>query len=338
MKSKESFIIFLKGLFMGTAGIIPGISGGTIALITGIYERLLHSLSKINFKFISYFLKGDFNRANKNIRNIDFELFIPLLTGIGLALLFISNIIRFFLQNFTAVTYAFFFGLILSAGVLLYKKAGGLSVKNTLFLIMGFLFAFLFVGLAGLQIGHSLPIIFLSGIIAICAMILPGISGAFILLFLNQYEYMLFVLGNLRFLEMFTFGFGALIGILSFSRVVNYVLNRHKSLTMFFLIGLMLGALRLPYQNIAGAMDSIFPVLISAMLGFSMTFILENRFRKLVLVKKMVNLKRTKESNPTEAILADADFAESLLGTISKVKSGKVKWSEYRKEIKKRCK
>ncbi len=262
---KETLVIFLKGLCMGIADIIPGISGGTIALITGIYERLVHSISKINFK---------------NIRNIDFELFLPLLTGIGLALLLMSNIIHFFLQNFTAITYAFFFGLILSSGVLLYKKAGGLSVKNTLFLIIGFLFAFLFVGSASLKIGHSLPVIFLSGIVGICAMLLPGISGAFILLFLNQYEYMLFVLKDLRFLEMFTFGFGALIGILCFSRVVDYVLNKYRALTMFFLIGLMLGALRFPYQKIASAMDSLLPVLISSILGFFIVFVLESRFRK----------------------------------------------------------
>ncbi|MEE8167961.1 MAG: DUF368 domain-containing protein [Candidatus Hydrothermarchaeales archaeon] len=278
MKLRETLIIFLKGLFMGIADIIPGVSGGTIALITGIYERLVHSISKIDFKFILYFLKGDLNKANKNIRNIDFKLFIPLIAGIGSALWLMSNIIYFFLQNFTAPTYAFFFGLILASTILIYKKVDGLSVKNVLFLIIGFLFAFLLTGLAALQIGHSLPVIFLSGVIAICAMILPGISGAFILLFLNQYEYMLFVLKNLQFLEMFTFGFGALIGILSFSRVVEYILNKYRSFTMFFLIGLMLGALRLPYQKIVTTMDSVLPGLISATLGFSIIFILEKKF------------------------------------------------------------
>lgn len=281
MKLREAVVIFLKGLCMGIADIIPGISGGTIALIAGIYERLLHSISKINFKFIPYFLKGDFNKANKNIRDMDFELFIPLLSGIGLALLLMSNIIHFFLQKFAAITYAFFFGLILSSGVLLYKKTEGLSAKNILFLIVGFLFAFLFVGSARLGIGHSLPVIFLSGIVAICAMILPGISGAFILLFLNQYEYMLFVLKKLRLAEIFVFGFGALIGILCFSRIVDYLLSKYRAFTMFFLIGLMLGALRFPYQNIARAMDSLLPVLISFIFGFFIVFILESQFGKL---------------------------------------------------------
>lgn len=259
---------------MGIADIIPGISGGTIALITGIYERLVHSISEIDFKFVTYFLKGDFDEAKKNIREIDFELFIPLISGISLAIFLMSQIIYFLLQHLTALTYAFFFGLIFASAVLLYKKGDGISIKNILFSFIGFIFAFLFVGFGALQIGHSLPIIFISGALALCAMILPGISGAFILLVLNQYEYMLFVLKNLRFLEIFTFCFGALIGILCFSRILDYALKKHENLIISFLIGLMLGALRLPYQNIVSTMDSILPVLISAMLGFSIIFIL----------------------------------------------------------------
>lgn len=267
---------------MGVANIIPGVSGGTIALITGIYERLLHSISRIDFKFILYFLKGDLNEANRNIREIDFKLFVPLIAGIGLASWLTSNIIDFLLQNFTAPTYAFFFGLILASAVLVYKKVSGFAIKNILSLVTGFLFAFLLVGLATQQIGHSLTTLFLSGVLAICAMILPGISGAFVLLLLGQYEYIIKVLKDLRFLEMFTFGLGALTGLLLFSRLVNYLLNKYKSPTMFFLNGLMLGALRLPYQKIMSSTDSILPVLISATLGLSIIFILENRFRKPV--------------------------------------------------------
>lgn len=265
---------------MGIADIIPGISGGTIALITGIYERLVHSISKIDFKFVGYFLKGDFDEAKKNICEIDFKLFVPLVSGIGLAFLFMSNIIYFLLQNVTALTYAFFFGLIAASAVLLYKRGHCTSAKNISFSIIGFIFAFLFAGFGALQIGHSLPVLFISGTLAICAMILPGISGAFILLFLNQYEHMLFVLKNLQFLEMFTFCFGALAGILCFSRVLDYALRKYENVIMSFLIGLMLGALRLPYREIVSTMDSVLPVLISAMLGFSIVFIPESIFRK----------------------------------------------------------
>lgn len=277
MMPKDSLAIFSKGLLMGIADIVPGISGGTIAMITGIYERLVRSISKINFKFIPYLMKGDFKRANKNIRDIDFALFLPLLTGIGMAFLLMSNLILFFLQNFTAITYAFFFGLILSSGVLLYKSSGCLSVKNISFLGVGFFCAFVFVEVTRLGLGHSLPVIFFSGVIAICAMILPGISGSFILLFLNQYEYMLSVLKNLQILEILTFGFGAFIGVCFFSRIVDYILNKYKSVTMFFLIGLMLGALRFPYQKISNNMDSFLPVSVALIAGVLIIFVLSGK-------------------------------------------------------------
>ena len=281
MRAKETLIIFIKGLFMGIADIIPGVSGGTIALITGIYIRLVHAISGINLRFISRLVKGDFEGAKKNIGDIDFQLFIPLLTGIGLAIFLMSNLLDYLLQNFEASTYAFFFGLILASAVLLYKQIKGFSVKIMIFSIAGFLAGFFLSGLATLQIGHSLPVIFLSGMIAICAMILPGISGAFMLLFLGMYDYMIDVLKNLQFLEIFIFIFGALIGILAFSRVLNYILRKYESITISFLIGLMLGALRLLYDNVASTMDSIVHVVISGLLGFLIILILM-KFKKRV--------------------------------------------------------
>ena len=281
MRAKETLIIFIKGLFMGIADIIPGVSGGTIALITGIYIRLVHAISGINLRFISRLVKGDFEGAKKNIGDIDFQLFIPLLTGIGLAVFLMSNLLDYLLQNFEASTYAFFFGLILASAVLLYKQIKGFSVKIMIFSIAGFLAGFFLSGLATLQIGHSLPVIFLSGMIAICAMILPGISGAFMLLFLGMYDYMIDVLKNLQFFEIFIFILGALIGILAFSRVLNYILRKYESITISFLIGLMLGALRLLYDNIASTMDSIAYVVISGLLGFLIILILM-KFKKRV--------------------------------------------------------
>jgi len=231
---------------MGTADIVPGVSGGTIALITGIYERLVHAISSVDLRFISHFIKRDFDGA----------------------------------QNFEASTYAFFFGLILASAVLLYPKIEGLSIKILLFSVAGFL-------VATLQIGHSLPIIFLSGMIAICAMILPGISGAFILLLLNQYEYMLSVLKDLQFLEIFIFIIGALIGILAFSRVLDRVLRKYKSFTLAFLIGLMLGTLRLLYENIESSIDSIWPVVISGLLGFFIILVLIELRKRVVVSRKV---------------------------------------------------
>ncbi len=282
--SNGTFTIFWKGLLMGTADIIPGISGGTIALITGIYERLVGSISGIDFKFLNYSLRGDFKKAWENIKTIDLALFIPLASGIGLAILLMSNLIHYLLENETALSYAFFFGTILASAVVVYKKEDGISIKNLFPMIGGFLLAFLIVGFTSLQIEHSLLNLFLSGIIAICAMVLPGISGAAILLLLNQYEYMLFALKNIQLLEICVFSAGALIGILSFSRFVRFLLRKYKSFTMCFLIGLMVGALRLPYQEIvsamAGTMDSILPVLALGFFGFAIVFVLDSKYGK----------------------------------------------------------
>lgn len=270
---KENLTIFLKGLIMGIAGIIPGVSAGTMALILGIYKRIIDSLSKI-----------------KSFKGIDFELFIPLFLGIALAILLMADVIYFFLQNFTALTYSFFFGLILASAILFYtkercflasqapkvrsgeKNAKYSLSKNILFSIAGFLLVFLFIGMVELRLGHSLFIVFFSGIAAVCAMLLPGISGALILLLLNQYEYLLGVLRELRLLEIFIFCLGALVGILSFSRAINYLLNKHRAPTICFLIGMMLGALRLPYQEIINANGQILPILISASFGFFIIF------------------------------------------------------------------
>ncbi len=275
----ETFLIFLRGLFMGTADVIPGVSGGTIALITGIYERLIHAISRIDFRFILYLFEGDFKRFKQNaLEEIDYELFIPLFLGIGLAILTMSKVISFLLTNYPAVTFAFFFGLILSSAIFVYNHVDELNIKNFASLVIGFIFAIIFVGLNPIQANHTLPIIFLSGAIAICAMILPGISGAFVLLLLNQYEYMINALNNLQLVEIITFMIGALVGILSFSRVLDYLLTHHKSITMAFLVGLMIGTLRLPYERIVVSMESPVSIIIAAVIGFAIVFILEKRF------------------------------------------------------------
>lgn len=277
---RETLLIFLRGLLMGTADVIPGVSGGTMALITGIYQRLIHAISQINLTFLFYALEGEWAKSRLELKKWDFNLFIPLLAGIGLAVLTMSKVMTMLLTVYTASTYAFFFGLILASAGFVYKHVDELNLKNLTFLVVGLVFAILFVGLNPIQANHTLPIIFLSGVVAICAMILPGISGAFILLLLNQYEYMLNALNELKIVEIIVFILGALIGILSFSRLLDYLLDHHKSITMAFLVGLMIGTLRLPYSKISATMDSPWPVLIAAIIGFVLVVVLEKQFEK----------------------------------------------------------
>jgi putative membrane protein len=282
---KESLLIFIRGFLMGCADSIPGVSGGTIALITGIYDRLVHDIGKIRFGFMKPLLKGDLSGfKEKLIEEIDFLLFIPLLSGIAIALITLSKLIAYLMVVYPIYTFAFFLGLILASTYILYTHIVKVSFKIAIVSIIGFILAFIFVGLNPISANHSLPVLFFSGLIAICAMILPGISGAFLLLLLGQYEYMLNALHNFHLSEIITFCVGALIGILSFSKFLDYLLENYKELTMGFLIGVMVGTLRLPYDTIQEGLinsSSSMPLIITiviALIGFILIIIMEKKF------------------------------------------------------------
>ncbi|MDR3291550.1 MAG: DUF368 domain-containing protein [Methanobrevibacter sp.] len=270
---------------MGCADSIPGISGGTIALITGIYDRLIHGIGKIKFVFIKPLLKGDLSGfKDKLIDEIDFQLFIPLFSGIAIALISLSKLITYLMEVYPVYTFAFFLGLILASTYILYTHIVKVSFKIAIVSIIGFILAYIFVGLNPISANHSLIVLFFSGSIAICAMILPGISGAFLLLLLGQYEYMLNALHNFHLSEIITFCVGAVIGILSFSKLLDYLLNNYKEITMGFLIGVMIGTLRLPYEKIQESLISssisihLIITLVIALIGFILIIILEKKF------------------------------------------------------------
>jgi putative membrane protein len=277
-----SFVIFLKGMLMGMADIVPGVSGGTMALISGIYERFVGALSSINFKFITRGLKGDREGARKSWMSIDWAFIIPLFIGILLAMVIFARVIDHLLDNFAGPTYAFFFGLILASAGFVYKYVEHLDVRHVLSGVIGFLLVVVVVGIEQITDNHSLPVLFISGAIAVCAMVLPGISGSLTLLILGQYEYFLEALNKGSWKDLIAVGAGAVIGILLFARFLNWLLKSHRSATMAFLFGCMLGALRLPSEIIiaetdATSMTAVVLVLVSAALGFAGVFALERR-------------------------------------------------------------
>jgi len=279
---KESLLIFVRGLLMGSADIIPGISGGTIAIVTGIYERLLHSISKINFTFLKPLIKGNFSRfKTKLFEEVDFQLFIPLLLGISIAMLTLSKVVSYALEFHPAVTYSFLLGLILASAYVFFNKLSGVNLKNILLAFVGFICAIIFVSLNPIEGNHTLPVIFFSGFVAICALILPGISGSFILLLLGQYEFMLNALHQFKFPEIITFIAGAIIGLLGFSRVVNYLLEHHEEVTMAFFIGVMIGTLKIPFNHVTSSIVLTIPDIVSclicAFVGILIIVILEKK-------------------------------------------------------------
>lgn len=280
---KEAFLIFIRGVLMGSADIVPGVSGGTIALITGIYAHLVEAISKIRFGFVKPLFKGDFNGfLTQLFDEIDFKFFIPLVLGIGVAFLTLAKVVTYCMDTYTAWTYSFFLGLIIASAVILFRKLNEINLKNLLFALIGAILTFIFVSLNPIAANHSLLIIFISGMIAICAMILPGISGSFLLLLLGQYKYMLNALHQLHFTEIIVFVVGAVIGILGFSKILNYLLKNHEEVTMAFLIGVMLGSLKVPGVEILNSAGlnfaGLFPCIIVAIIGFAIIIILETRF------------------------------------------------------------
>ena len=280
---KEAFLIFIRGVLMGSADIVPGVSGGTIALITGIYAHLVEAISKIRFGFVKPLLKGDFNGfVTQLFDEIDFKFFIPLILGIGVAFLTLAKVVTYCMDVHTALTYSFFLGLIIASAVILFKKLNEINLKNIVFALIGAVLTFIFVSLNPIAANHSLLVIFISGMIAICAMILPGISGSFLLLLLGQYKYMLNALHQLHFTEIIVFVVGALIGILGFSKILNYLLKNHEEVTMAFLIGVMLGSLKVPGVEIINSVSlnvaALLPCVIVAIIAFALIIVLETRF------------------------------------------------------------
>ncbi|MBE6494706.1 MAG: DUF368 domain-containing protein [Methanosphaera stadtmanae] len=265
---------------MGMSDIMPGISGGTIALITGIYDKLIGSISNIKLKFLKPLLKGNINEFKKQLlEEVDFEFFIPLILGMAIAMVTMAGIINYLLKDYAAFTYSFFAGLILASIFILYKQLDALNIKAISVSIIFAILSYIFVGLNPMQASHSLPILFISGFIAICAMLLPGISGSSILLLLGQYEYMIAALHKLSIIEIIVFIVGAGLGFMIMSRIIKYLLEHHKQITVAALIGIMLGSLRVPMGHVVGVGTTMLPIcLVIGIIGVIIVIFVETRF------------------------------------------------------------
>lgn len=265
---------------MGMCDIMPGISGGTIALITGIYDKLIKSISNIKFFFLKPLIKGDIAEFKKQLfEEIDFEFFIPLGLGVAVAVLVMASLINFLLKDYAEFTYSFFGGLILASIYILYKQLDAFNIKAISVSVIFAILAYIFVGLNPMQAAHSLPIIFISGFIAICAMLLPGVSGSSLLLLLGQYEYMINAIHHLAIVDIIVFIIGAAVGFMGMSRVIKYMLENHKQLTVATLIGIMLGSMRIPLNEILKVPTSSLPIcIIIAIIGIALVILVETKF------------------------------------------------------------
>lgn len=245
---KNYLIIIVKGMLMGIADLVPGISGGTIALITGIYKDLITALNNLTFKNIKFnFLKN--SKKNK------FDILAFLAVGISLSILLFSNIILFLLDNYINEVSSFFFGLIISSVFILLNKIKGIKISDILILVLSALIISQVLKLNSINQEITFAYIFICGFICSCAMILPGISGSYILLILGVYHFVLKKLNTLfdsdSYLYISSFIFGGAVGIITFSRIIKWLFKSYEKRTMVVMIGFIIGSVSkiIPNKN-----------------------------------------------------------------------------------------
>jgi putative membrane protein len=301
-------LVTLKGIGMGAADVIPGVSGGTIAFISGIYEELLSSIkglpealrvlvsSKFNLKLFWKACNGNFMLA--------------LLLGIGLSIVSLAKLMTYLLDTYPIPVWSFFFGLILASVWFVLRDIKKWKVSYFISLILGIAAGYLITVITPSETPNALWFIFLSGAIAICAMILPGISGSFILLLMGKYTYILAALTNFNIPVILTFAAGAVIGIISFSHFLSWLLKNYNFLTVSFLAGVMFGSLNkiwpwkvpkidnqtgeiisfseknvLPstYSEIMDSSSHVLYAIVMVLVGFSIIFIIDMVATKMKL-------------------------------------------------------
>tara|TARA_B100000945_G_scaffold313743_1_gene310286 strand:+ start:201 stop:1214 length:1014 start_codon:yes stop_codon:yes gene_type:complete len=237
-------ILFLKGFCMGTADIVPGVSGGTVAFITGIYHKLLTAIYSFNFRTFLQILRF---RGKEALSELHLRFVITLATGITIAVVSTAHVMYYLLNEHAVQTWSLFFGLI-GASIIVVSNSIKNLISNFPTLFLGTLIAYGITGMMPLHTPEDPWFIFFCGVVAICAMLLPGLSGSFILLIMGKYAFITSALRNPFFMEntqiLLIFLAGCLTGILGFSRIIHYGLTRWHDFTIALLSGFMIGAMR----------------------------------------------------------------------------------------------
>lgn len=239
---KEYIGLVLRGCCMGAADIVPGVSGGTMAFILGIYEELVDSIRSIARPiFLRPLLRGNINSAYRAIHG---SFLLAVGAGILLAIITLSHGLEYLLHEHPLFIWSFFFGLVLASVAIVAKRITQWTLTLFTASVIGVICAYIIVGLVPVQTPEAPWFLILSGAIAICAMILPGISGSFLLVILGKYEFVLSAVNERDIVSIGYVGVGAAVGIVLFSQLLSWLLHRYHDLTVAFLTGLMLGSLR----------------------------------------------------------------------------------------------
>ena len=232
--------VTFKGICMGAADVIPGVSGGTIAFLMGIYSELLDSIKSINGEALKLLLSGKVAAFWKHING---NFLASLFAGILISVLSLAKLMKYLLEFHPIPLWSFFFGLILASAIYILKGLDKWSLQNIIALLIGVGIAAFICIASPAQTPTDLWFIFICGAIAICAMILPGISGSFILLVLGKYEFIMAAVSQMNILVLVVFAAGCAVGIISFSHFLSWLLKKFYMLTIALLSGFMVGSL-----------------------------------------------------------------------------------------------
>ncbi|MBW6479688.1 MAG: DUF368 domain-containing protein [Bacteroidales bacterium] len=298
---KEYVLLTARGLGMGAADVIPGVSGGTIAFITGIYQELINSIKSVDKTFLKLLFSEGIVAAWKHING---NFLVAVFSGVLISIFSLARLISWLLLVYPMLVWAFFFGLIIASALHVGKKINRWNTGIIIALIAGTAIAAYITIATPANTTESMWFILLSGTIAITAMILPGISGSFILLLLGKYEFILNAVKDLQIGIIVIFGIGCVIGLISFSNVISWFFKKFPDGTMALLTGFMLGSLnklwpwkevisyrfnsageKVPlleksispqqYETITGQENLLIPVIICMLAGFLLIFIFD---------------------------------------------------------------
>ncbi len=245
---KKYLVLLLKGMGMGASDVVPGVSGGTIAFITGIYEELIRSIKSINLQALKLFFSGKFVDFWKHING---AFLLSVVVGIGISVFSLARLLKYLLETYPELIWSFFFGLIVASAIYVGKQIGRWNVSTVVSLILGVAVAYVITEITPAETTTATWFIFVSGAIAICAMILPGISGSFILLLMGKYAYIIGAVSDFKIGILLVFLAGAAIGIISFSNLLEWLLRKFHAQTIALLAGFMVGSLNKvwPWKN-----------------------------------------------------------------------------------------
>jgi putative membrane protein len=237
---RKYILTFFKGIAMGAADVIPGVSGGTIAFLTGIYSELLSSIKSINFNAVKLLLTGKFAEFSKAV-NLKFLLAVA--SGILISIFSLARLMQYLLVNHPIPLWSFFMGLIAASAIFVLREIGKWKFVHIVSLLAGIVIAAYICLVSPSQTTEEYWFIFISGAIAICAMILPGISGSFILLLMGKYAFIMKAVTDFNIPVLATFAVGAILGIIAFSHFLTWLLKKYYKPTICVLAGFMIGSL-----------------------------------------------------------------------------------------------